>query len=354
MYRKNDIILAVDYHDGNFVVRQLDTQTGEECLLKRPTTAENIRRVVDDAGVLAKASGGRIIWVMESTTGWARVKDLLGSSAKMVVANVLEMPLPPKARRKKTDKIDTKRLLREVVSGNLPLAFQPPRKLRELRRVVALRESLVSRRTAVQNWLNRYLAHETWLDRDGLWSAVGMGRLRSFAAGLTGLDAVTWSVKLDELEHLAPLIERVEAELFAVHKDWPLAQWIDEIYGIAEISSVSILARIGPIKRFSNAEELISFAGLAPGVRKSDDTCRYGRIGGGGTDKHLRHYIIEATIWARRIPRYQATYERVSAKRGKKIGRLVVGRLLLRSIYKMLRDGVRFDRVPQNRVLAEA
>jgi len=224
--------------------------------------------------------------------------------------------------------------------------------LRELRRVVALRESLVSRRTAVQNWLNRYLAHETWLDRDGLWSAVGMERLRSFAASLTGLDAVTWSVKLDELEHLALLIERVEAELIAIHKDWPLAQRIDEIYGIAEISSVSILARIGPIRRFSNAEGLIAFAGLAPGVRQSDDTRHYGRIGGGGTDKQLRHYIIEATIWARRIPRYQATYERVKAKRGKKIGRLVVGRLLLRSIYKMLLDGVRFDRVPQNRVVA--
>jgi len=353
MYQDKDIIMAVDYHDENLVARQLDTRTGEERLLKRPTTAANIRRLVDDARAQAEPSGGRVIWVMESTTGWARVKDLLGSSAKMVVANVLEMPLPPKARRKKTDKIDTKRLLREAVGGNLPLAFQPPRALRELRRIVALRESLVSRRTAVRNWLNRYLAHETWLDRSGLWSAEGMVRLRSFAASLTGLDAVTWSVKLDELEHLAPLIERVEAELFAIHKDWPLAQRVDEIYGIAEISSVSILARIGPIERFSSAEELISFAGLAPGVRQSDATRYYGRIGGGGTDKHLRHYIIEATIWARRIPRYQATYERVRAKRGKKIGRLVVGRLLLRSLYKMLRDGVRFDRVPQNRVLAE-
>jgi len=352
MYHDNDIILAVDYHDGNLVVRQLDTGTGEECLLKRPTTAQSIRRIVDDARALAEACGSRVIWVMESTTGWARVKDLLGSSAKMVVANVLQMPLPPKARRKKTDKIDTKRLLREVVTGKLPVAYQPPRALRELRRLVALRESLVSRRTAVRNWVDRYLAHETWLERKGLWSAVGMRRLRSFAADLIGLDAVTWSVKLDELDHLARLLERAKGELFAVYRDWPLAQRIDEIYGIAEISAVSILARIGPIKRFSNAEELISFAGLAPGVRQSDDTRHYGRIGGGGTDKHPRHYIIEATLWARRIPRYQATYERVRAKRGKKIGRLVVGRLLLRSIYKMLRDGVRFDRVPADRVVA--
>jgi len=327
--------------------------TGEERLIKRPTTARAIRRLVDDARAEAEPSGGRVIWVMESTTGWARVKDLLGSSAKVLLANVLQISLPPKAYRRKTDKIDTKRLLREFLGGQLPLAFQPPRSWREVRRLVALRESLVSRRTAVRNWVDRYLAHETWSERKGLWSAVGMQRLRSFAASLKGLDAVTWSVKLDELKHLAGLLERVEAEIFAVHKAWPLAQRIDEIYGIAEISAVSILARIGPITRFANAEKLISFAGLAPGVRQSDGTRHYGRIGGGGTDKHLRHYIIEATLWARRIPRYQATYERVRARRGKKIGRLVVGRLLLRSIYKMLRDGVRFDRVPRRRVLAE-
>ena len=353
MYQKNDIVLVVDYHDKNLVVRQFDAGTGEERVMKRPTTAKAIRRLADDARAEAEPSGGRVIWVMESTTGWARVKDLLGPSAKVVLANVLEMPLPPKARRKKTDKIDTKRLLREFLAGTLPLAFQPRRPLREVRRLVALRESLVSRRTAVRNWLDRYLAHETWSLRTGLWSDAGMGRLRLFAASLRGRDAVTWSVKLNELDHLAPLLERVEAEIIEVYKEWPQAQRIDEIYGIAEISAVSILARIGPIKRFASAEELISFAGLAPGVRQSDDSRHYGRIGGGGTDKHLRHYIIEATVWARRIPRYQATYERVRAKRGKKIGRLVVGRLLLRSIYKMLRDGVRFDRVPRGRVLAE-
>ena len=102
-------------------------------------------------------------------------------------------------------------------------------------------------------------------------------------------------------------------------------------------------ARIGPIERFGNAEQLIAFAGLAPGVRQSDATRRHGRIGGGGTDRHLRHYLIEATVWARQLPRYQSTYERAARRRGKKIGRLVVGRMLLRSIYKVLRDGVAFE-----------
>ena len=77
-------------------------------------------------------------------------------------------------------------------------------------------------------------------------------------------------------------------------------------------------------------------------MRQSDQTRRDGRIGGGGTDRHLRHYLIEASIWARKIPRYQATYERTRKRRGNKIARIVVARMLLRSIYKVLKDGVVF------------
>ena len=107
-------------------------------------------------------------------------------------------------------------------------------------------------------------------------------------------------------------------------------------------TAVSVLAHIGPIERFATPEDLISYAGLAPGVRQSDQICHHGRIGGGGTDSHLRCLLIEASKWLCQIPRYRPTYERVLAKRGKKIARIVVARMLLRSIHKMLRDGVRF------------
>jgi transposase len=263
----------------------------------------------------------------------------------MLVANVLQMPLPPKAYRRKTDKIDTGRILREFLNGSLPMAFQPSDELRQIRRLVATRESLVSRRTALRNWINRYLAHETWRSRAGLWTAKGMRSLKRFAASVEGPDKVVLSVKLKELEHLLELQTIVETEMLAIYKQWPQAQWIDEIPGIAQISAVSILARIGPIERFDSPEELISFAGLAPGIQQSDGSKREGRIGGGGTDKHLRHYLIEATFWARRVPRYFKTYERMLDKRGPKIARVVVARMMLRSIHKMLRAQVRFNRL---------
>ena len=343
MYDSKDIILAVDYHDENLVIRQFNCHTGQERLLKYRTTSRNIRKIVSDSVNEVAEVGGRVFWIMESTTGWARVKKAIGPLATMLVANVLQMPLPPKAYRRKTDKIDTGRILREFLNGSLPMAFQPSDELRQIRRLVATRESLVSRRTALRNWINRYLAHETWRSRAGLWSAKGMRSLKRFAASVEGPDKVVLSVKLRELEHLVELQTIVETEMLAIYKQWPEAQWIDEIPGIAEISAVSILARVGPIERFDSPEELISFAGLAPGIQQSDGTRREGRIGGGGKDKHLRHYLIEATFWARRVPRYRPTYERMLDKRGPKIARVVIARMMLRSIHKMLRAQVHFN-----------
>ena len=335
------ILLTVDYHGENCVVRRLVTATGQEDLFKISTAKEELLRVLAEAQVLA-GEGGQVVWLQESTNGWARVQSLLEKRVEFRLANVLQMPLPPKGRRRKTDKIDTARLQREFLNGSLPLAHQPPPWWRQVRRVVALRENLVARRTALRNWINRYLAHETWENRQGLWSVKGRRRLQGVVASLPRWDALVISAKLEEHDHLQQTLKAVEAELLAIFHECAEAQRLDAIRGIGFVSAVSIVARIGPVERFRTAEHLIAFAGLAPGVQQSDQTRRTGRIGGGGTDEHLRHYLIEASVWARRLPRYRATYERAEKRRGNKIGRIIVARLLLRSIYKVLKDGVLF------------
>ena len=338
-----DIMLTVDYHDRACVVRRLDRATGrEQVLTEIPTTAASLRRVVDQAWCDVRRQG-RVLWIQESTTGWARVQELLADRVDFHLANVLQMPLPPKARRRKTDKVDTARMQREYLAGTLPLAYQPPAAWRRLRRLVAYRESLVSRRTAVRNWIDRFLAHETWFDRTGLWSPKGQKRLRTLLKGLPRTDRVILEQKIEELARLEGQLEVALKELLSAYHDSPDAQRLDAILGIDVVSAVSIVARIGPVARFANAEVLIAFAGLAPGIQESDRTRRDGRIGGGGTDRHLRHYLIEATVWARKLPRYRATYERIKKRRGSKVGRLVVARMLVRSIYKILKDGLAFD-----------
>src|SRR6478752_7758305 len=100
-----DILLTVDYHDENCVIRRCDG-SGKDVVSKVPTRADRLLEVVCAAHGAARSQGSRVVWLMESTTGWARVRTLLGRQVKFVLANVVQMPLPPKARRKKTDKID--------------------------------------------------------------------------------------------------------------------------------------------------------------------------------------------------------------------------------------------------------
>src|SRR5664280_1624210 len=117
MYERKDIILAVDYHAENTEVRWFNCAAGEERCLNIPTTRYGILRLVEKAVGETVGVGGKVVWIMESTTGWARVKELIGSRVQFVMANVLQMPLPPKAYRRKTDKIDTGRMLREFLNG---------------------------------------------------------------------------------------------------------------------------------------------------------------------------------------------------------------------------------------------
>ena len=338
-----DIVLISDYHSENIEFRWFNEATGEERTGKFATTRAGILRRVEQS-TQELEPGGRVVWVMESTTGWARVKDLLDARTRFVLATVLQMPLPPKGRRRKTDKIDTGRMLREYLHGSLPQSFQPSGWWRRVRRWVDCRQDLVERRTAIKNWIGSLLHHETWEDRKNLWSAKGQARLR--AMKLPAGDRMLVDLKIEQLELLRQQLEQVEARMQEAYDGWPEAQWVDQIRGIGMVTAVSVLAHIGPIERFKTAEDLISYAGLAPGMWESDGTRHHGRIGGGGTDGHLRYLLIETTTWLREIPRYRPTYERILSKRGKKIARIVLARMLLRSIHKMLRDRLRFHPGP--------
>jgi hypothetical protein len=110
-----DITLTVDYHDKHCVIRELDHATGEERVMTVPTSRRELEQVIRGACSVAGPRGGQVTWIQESTTGWARVKELVEPHARFVLANVLQMPLPPKAKRRKTDKVDTGRLQREFL-----------------------------------------------------------------------------------------------------------------------------------------------------------------------------------------------------------------------------------------------
>src|SRR2546427_13185849 len=75
-----NILLTVDYHDENCVIRRRELGRAIEEVLSVPTTAGDLLRVLADAQRRA-GPRGRVVWLQESTTGWARVPELLGKNA---------------------------------------------------------------------------------------------------------------------------------------------------------------------------------------------------------------------------------------------------------------------------------
>src|SRR5262245_11629879 len=102
------ILLTVDYHDENCVIRRRDLGRSTEEVLTVPTTAGDLLAVVAEARRRA-GPRGRVVWLQESTTGWARVRAAIGKRAEVGVANVWQLPLPRKGPGGKTDDEDAAR-----------------------------------------------------------------------------------------------------------------------------------------------------------------------------------------------------------------------------------------------------
>lgn len=343
MKQDKDIVLVVDYHPENMEIRQWDEATGQERRWRRPTGRRYILAVVEAARRVAEGRGGRVVWIMESTTGWARVHELIGTRTTFALINVLKMPKAPTEHRRKTDTLDTARALREYRNGSLPLAYLPSPWLRRVRRQVDTYQEMIARQTTLRNWIWQLLAHETWVSRENLWTPPGLARLRALAAALPESDGKAVTMRLEQLALLDRQVAQVQDDLMALYRDWPEAQRLDRVRGVAELTAVAMLAYIGPIGRFQESEQLIAYAGLAPGVHRSDGKGHALHIGGGGTHARLRYFVMQATRWLRTLPRYQPTWERVLARHGKKAARVAVGRSFLRSLYKMLRDDAEFS-----------
>jgi transposase len=95
---------------------------------------------------------------------------------------------------------------------------------------------------------------------------------RGWLAGLE-LPAVSREIVTDCLaviDGLAPLIDRIDAELRLHAQADPRVKTLTTLPGVGQVTALVMLAEIGDITRFASARKLASWAGLTPTVRGSD------------------------------------------------------------------------------------
>jgi len=109
------------------------------------------------------------------------------------------------------------------------------------------------------------------------------------------------------------------------------------ITGIDYYSAMFLINEMGPVTRYPCAKKLVSYVGLAPGIRQSADHTIHGRITRDG-NKYIRWILIEAAQNASRFdPKLRPFYLRVASRRGHQKAITAVARKMLVSIYHVLK-----------------
>ncbi len=249
----------------------------------------------------------------------------------------------------KCDALDA-RVLNQLSRANLalPTCYMPDDEEFALREHLRARSDLVRMRTMLKNRVHAVLHRRGILTpQEGLFSKQGRKFLDEVPLDEAGR-AITkrYLAALDQFE---VLIDESNQDLQRVMRRprWAKpAALLQTMPGIGLITALTILAELGDLKRFKNRSAVANYAGLVPVMRDSNSKHFSGGITHRGS-AHLRHVLSEAAWTAvKRVPIYQALFERVAGRRGQQVAIVAVARRMLEDAVRMLWKDETFRFVP--------
>ena len=276
--------------------------------------------------------------VIEATTNaWAIYDLLVTLVGRAVVAHPAKVKLIADARVK-TDKVDVLTLAHLLRADMLPEVWVPPPPVRDLRALLSHRRRLVSLQTTAKNRL------QSVLHRLNLRAPEGDAFAQKQRAWWAELElSRTERLRVDQdvatLDHIAPQIAAVDAELRRLSTSEPWADqvpYLVQLPGLALLSAMTILGAVGDITRFPSSKQLVGYAGLGAGVHDSGKTHRDKGITKQGR-RELRYVLIEA---ARAASQSHPYWKRAFAQLEKRIGEpkaiVAIARKLLIVVWHVL------------------
>jgi transposase len=279
--------------------------------------------------------------VMEAGGNWHYLYDLL---EPVVDELLLAHPLRVRAiaaARVKTDAIDARTLAHLLRSDLIPAAYIPPPAVREARELFRFRYDLVKQRVALKNRVHALLAKEGLnspvTDMFGREGRRWLGELPLRTEKRARLDSF-----LRVLDCLTEEIRDADTRIKKAVAEDPRADLLTTVPGIGYRIALVILAEIGDVTRFPDANHLVSYAGLAPRVRSSGGKTKLGNITKQGSSA-LRWALVEAIHVAVHRPGYlQEMHERLRRGKSNAVATTACARQLLVAIYFMLLRGDAF------------
>jgi transposase len=114
---------------------------------------------------------------------------------------------------------------------------------------------------------------------------------------------------------------------------------LKSIPGISSMGAITLLSRIGDIKRFKNPDSLANYFGLTPGCHNSGGKHRIGGITkrGNAIARNVLNFAVNHIV--RKDPAMKEWHKKIKKRRGAKTARVAVMRRLATIIWHILRWG---------------
>jgi transposase len=229
------------------------------------------------------------------------------------------------ACQKKTDKVDARILADLLRTRYLPEVWIPDEQTLQFRDLTRHKATLTRLKTQVQGKIRGYLLRKGM--KYGKLSKEETLATLTDDPDINNLIQVYHSVKQEEHE----VMRRIK-KIARNRKDTTMLM---SMPGIAEFSSLMILAEIGDIQRFSSPKELVSYSGLCRGIYQTGTTER--TVPNTAINKWLKWIIYECSGRATMLdPRFQDYYYKIEQRKGFKIARRATARKMLTIIWHML------------------
>lgn len=335
------VILAIDLAKAKSLFCWYQVSDGSHEFRTVPSTPQAFH----DALVERKVD--RVVIEVCDMAGW--IKDLCEKlEIRLQIANGNTEGWRWRNVKVKTDKKDTLKLVSLSVTNQLPLVNLPDRPNRQWKSLILYRQKLIERRTRIKNRIHALLVSEGRAMRGGskAWNEDSLQALRALAKPLAECTKdELWAgqlwMELEGLDHLVEQVKALDQKLNELGSSDPGVIRLQTIPGVGPRLSELVVAVIGDPKRFKNARQVSSYAGLTPRRYQSGEMDRNGRISKAGCGK-LRKLLLEIA-WGmlQHNPHGQSVFVRISKgqKTRRKQAAVALARRILCWCWAMLRDG---------------
>jgi transposase len=335
-------ILGIDLGKFKSVFCVFCPETGEIRYETHPTDPKAFR------AFLVKTVPTMTLFETSTAVGW--VHDLcceLGLPCK--VANPLGEAWQWRKVKRKTDRDDAYKLIRLYQLGELPTVHMPTPESRERRALIAFRQRLIERSTAIRNHIRALFQAQGINLASGqkAWTQEAIATYKTtytkpiIECATTELWRGEVAIELALLESLKTQLNAIRRKLDALGKAHAGVQLLETIPGVGARTAEAVVAYLDDPKRFKNAREVSAYAGLVPRQFQSGTIDRKGRITKRGPC-YLRKLLVEcAWLMQRHNPWGAQLIERISrGQKGRRKSAVVaLARKLLVRCWAMLRKG---------------